>query len=79
MVWEILVVSLKIDALDVPFTEDQMEAKKCAIDYLITIHSIFRSYVEDQDHQKYPSAFLLMYRHVFLQNGTPLTDTVGII
>lgn len=78
MVWEILILSLKIDALGEPFTEELTETKNNAIAYLINIHSIFISFVEDYQ-QKYPSAFVLMYRRVLLYNRMPLKNMVRTI
>jgi len=75
MVWEILLLSLKIDALGEPNSGKLLKIKNEAIYHLHELVSIFISYVE-RNQQKYPSAFLLMYRRLILSNGGPLTDSV---
>jgi len=79
MVWEILILSVKIDALCELNDEDLTEINNYATAYLLNIYSVFRSFVEDEDQKNYPRAFLLMYRRVFLSNRTSLTDMVRTI
>lgn len=78
MVWEILLLSLKLDAIGVLRRRTLIQTKNHTVNELIKIESQLRVYIEGGSH-KYPSAFLLMYRRVFLCNGRPLTNTVRII
>jgi len=78
MVWKMLILSLKIDAIGALKRRTLIQTKNFAVDELIKIESQLRVYVEGGSH-KYPSAFLLMYRRIFLCNGRPLTNTVRII
>jgi len=78
LVWEILITSVKIDALVELNNEYLTETFNNAVNNLSIMYSSFQTFVENESHPKYPSAFLLMYRRVFLCNNRPLTNTVRI-
>jgi len=75
MVWEILLLSLKLDALGEPDSIQLLKTKNKATYNLLEILSLFITHVEGSQ-QQYPSAFLLMYRRLILSNGSPLNDSV---
>lgn len=78
MVWEMLILSLKIDAVGLIKRRTIITTKYQTIKKLLEVESELRNFVEARQ-GIYPSTYLLMYRRIFLCNGRPLIDTVRAI